>query len=256
MTYTKTFEDEHLLEAGNYQFQAVPRDKTAFNERYGFYDGDKYLAHAYTKGCASPYAVAYEKNSVRGNVAGGNGNYFQGGSCDKSSAAFAVGVLVLLNNVKTGAALDAVNELSAMHKTEHDDKHHLRGADIGHSMAALYDALSKSDKKGDNAYINEMVEWKSGSPFNLTEVGQESPDNLDIACVLWIRDMEKRGKSYFNEAEMAKAKQYINETLNSDTTRQEMSKADAAEKGGGAPEEKVDDTTPAKAEAPEATQSS
>lgn len=234
LDFSKTFGDDDVLaDGGKYTIKEVARADTTFNERYAFFDGDKRLAHAYTKGSASPYAVAYEANMVRGNVKGGNGNYFQGGSCAKSSEAFAVGVLVLLNNVNTKVAIDAINELAKRHDLEIDDKHHLRGPDVGHSMALLYDALAANDQADGNAFIGEMKSWSTGSPFNLLDVGVrgDGPDALDIASLLWIRDINKRGTGYFAAEEIEKATNFINEANNGTDQRAALEKT--RQKGGG-----------------------
>lgn len=162
---------------------------------------------------------------------------------------FAIGALVLLNNVNTKAALGALNELSERYNTEVDDKHHLRGPDVGHSMAVLYDALSAGGQADGNSFVAEIKSWASGSPFNLLDVGArgKGSDALDVACMLWCRDIDKRGKSYFDEAEIAKAKQFINETLNGAEQRAELEKGrqkgggKANVMGGGAAEEKQDE---------------
>lgn len=227
----KTFKPEDQI-TGNFSIREVRKEDAIYNERYAFFDGDDRLSHVYSMGGASPYSVAYVANQVRASVAGANRNYFQGGSCASSAEPLQVGLLVLLNIVTPEVAVETINEISVIHQKEIDVKVSLRGSDIGLVLKTLFDSIEdelpnlSQEKHYGNCFIETMVRYSTGSPFNLRNLkpknGEIRADEMDWLCDQVCANITKR--TFFDPAESHESKAWINGTFNSDEYRLQSQK--------------------------------
>jgi len=178
------------------------------NEAYIIVDRktDKRVSEVYSKGSASRFSVNYRRNAIRALVRGGNGNYFQGGSCEASSAPLQVAMVVLFNMLPAKVAASCLNELTIEHDII-DVQFSLRSPDIATVIENVYRYFGVGALAEENLYVQRKEKWRHGSPYDFS-----SPEGILQSGKAIIADIQKR--NFFPNEEKLESQIHISELLN------------------------------------------